>query len=185
MKKILITLMLVINLVAYGQNCEINKDNYGLLKVDVSDIKCIAKSDKKFTLVYTFGLWCEPCIVHLKDVLDLAENYNLKLLVLVIDRNETNYAYSKKYLESKKEGIKVMSLKNIYGKREKKRYKNFLSEITPKKFNNIDDMSKYILLDKNGKVLMVTSYKDNLKGEDWKNNKPMLKRKIIPFLTKG
>ncbi|MFT6065013.1 MAG: thiol-disulfide isomerase/thioredoxin [Polaribacter sp.] len=184
MKKTLITLLLVINYIAYGQNCEINKDNYGLLNVDVSDIKCIAKSDKKFTLVYTFGLWCEPCIVHLKDVLDLVENFDLKLLVLVIDRNETNYAYSKKYLESKKEGITVMSLKKTYGNREKKRYKKFLLEITPKKFNNIDDMSKYILLDKNGNVLMVTSYKDNLKSEDWKDDKPMLERKIIPLITK-
>ncbi len=59
-----------------------------------------------------------------------------------------------------------MSLKNIYGKKQRKRYKNFLTEITPKKFKNINDMSKYILLDKSGNVLMVTSYKDNLKGED-------------------
>lgn len=184
MKKKILVLLLAINYFAYGQNCDIKKDDFGLLSVDFSDIKCLAKNDKEFTLIYTFGLWCEPCIVHLKDVLDLVNNYNLKLLVLVVDRNETNYAYSKKYLESKKEGITVMSLKNVYGKKEKKRYKNFLSEITPKKFNNINDMSKYILLDKNGNVLMVTSYKDNLKGEDWKDNKPMLERKIIPLLTK-
>lgn len=184
MKKIFFTLILLISSFVHSQSCDITKDNYGFLKVDFTDIKCLAKNDKEFTLIYTFGLWCEPCIVHLKDVLALAKNYNLKLLVLVIDRNENNYAYSKKYLESKKKGITVMSLKNIYGKKQRKRYKNFLTEITPKKFKNINGMSKYILLDKSGNVLMVTNYKDRLKGEDWRDDKPMLKRKIIPLLTR-
>jgi hypothetical protein len=43
-------------------------------------------------------------------------------------------------------------------------------------------MSKYVLLNPKGEVVMVTSYKDKLKEEDWKDDMTMLKRKIISFL---
>jgi hypothetical protein len=56
-------------------------------------------------------------------------------------------------------------IKKNYCKKENKKYKKFLTEITPDEFNNINGKSKYILLDNQGKVLMVTSYKDRLKGE--------------------
>ena len=184
MRKIIFVLLLVNSYFISSQNCEIKKDTYELLNVTVNDVKCLAKNYEGHTLVYSFGLWCQPCIIHLQGVLDLTKDYNLNLLILAVDKNQTNYAYTKKYLESKKEGITIMSLKNTYGKREFKRYKKFLTEITPEKFNNINGMSKHILLNNDGEVLMVTSYKDRLKGEDWENDKPILKRKIIPFLEK-
>jgi hypothetical protein len=43
-------------------------------------------------------------------------------------------------------------------------------------------MSKYILLNSKGEVVMVISCKDRHKEEDWKDDMPMLKRKIISFL---
>ncbi len=184
MKKILSILYLLFTGLVSAQNCEINKDNYGLLNVSKKDIKCLAKGYEGYTLVYTFGMWCQPCIVHLKDVIDLTEKHNLNLLILAVDRNKTNYLHTKKYIDSKKKGIIVMSLNSIYGKNENKKYKKFISEITPNNFEDINDMSKYILLNKQGEVLMVTSYKDRLKDESWEDDKPMLKRKITPFLIK-
>lgn len=184
MKKIILILFLLSVYFIEAQNCEIKKNNYNLLNVTAKKVKCLAKKYEGFTLIYTFGLWCKPCIVHLNDVLELTEKYNLNLLILAVDRNKTNYAITKKYLNSKKKGITIMSLDDSYGKNENKKYKKFLREITPDKFNNINGMSKYILLNKQGEVLMVTSYKDRLKNEKWENDKPMLKRKIIPFLIK-
>ena len=46
---------------------------------------------------------------------------------------------------------------------------------------NIDDYSKYILLNKDGKVLMVTNFKDN-KGDDWRDDTKMVKKKLLPLL---
>ena len=181
MKYIMLLLFFFSNFI-FAQKCEIEMNEYGLGEVGVDEIKCMAKNYEGFTLIYTFGLWCQPCIVHLDTLIKLAESYNLNLGVLVIDRNESNFAYSKKYLQNKKADINVFSINDSYGKRSNQQYKVFLKEITPDKFLNVNGMSKYILLNSKGEVVMVTSYKDKLKEEDWKDDMPMLKRKIIPFL---
>ena len=41
------------------------------------------------------------------------------------------------------------------------KYENFLTEITPLAFENIPDMSKYIVLNQNGDVIFVSNYKDS------------------------
>ena len=59
---------------------------------------------------------------------------------------------------------------------------SFLAEITPPEFENINDMSKYIIIDKKGKVLMVTNWKDN-RDYDWEDDSNMIKERIIPILN--
>jgi hypothetical protein len=100
----------------------------------------------------------------------------------VIDKNESSFAYSKKYLQNKKADINVFSISYSYDKRANQQYKVFLKEITLDKFLYLNGMSKYILLNPKGEVVMLTSYKDKLKEEDWKYDMTMLKRKIISFL---
>lgn len=168
--------------ILFSQECTIQKNEYGLGEVGVEEIKCMAKNYNGYTLIYTFGLWCEPCIVHLDTLFKITEEYSLNLGIIVIDKNESNFAYSKTFLESKKKNVNVLSIKDSYGKRANKQYKIFLTEITPEKFLNIGGMSKYILLNNKGEVLMVTNWKDGLEGENWRNDMPMLKRKIIPIL---
>ena len=43
-------------------------------------------------------------------------------------------------------------------------------------------MSKYIVIDKKGKVLMVTNWKDN-REYDWEDDSNMIKERIIPILN--
>ncbi|MFZ1527850.1 MAG: hypothetical protein WAT19_03810 [Ferruginibacter sp.] len=62
------------------------------------------------------------------------------------------------------------------------KYKKFLKELTPPQFENIDDMSKYIIIDRNEKVLMITNWKNNRKN-DWKDDSEMIKSRILPVLN--
>ena len=69
-------------------------------------------------------------------------------------------------------------------KENQKNTRDFLKKITPAQFENIDDMSKYIVLNKEGVVQLVTNYKDSEKDPDWKDDKPMVKRIVLPLLEK-
>ena len=54
-------------------------------------------------------------------------------------------------------------------------------EITPKEFENIDCLSKYILIDKNGKVIMVTNWKD-IYFDGIKDETKMIQKKTVSLL---
>lgn len=56
-----------------------------------------------------------------------------------------------------------------------------MKEVTPEKFENINGMSKYIIFNKMGEVVMVTTWKDNI-NNDWKDDSNMIKEKIIPII---
>lgn len=79
---------------------------------------------------------------------------------------------------------KILVIKDMESKGKSKKYKDFLKKITPVQFENIDDMSKYIVLNKEGVVQLVTNYKDSEKDPDWKDDKPMVKRIVLPLLEK-
>lgn len=170
----------------HGQNsnpCNLHK-NTGIYAVNSSDIDCLAKNNKKeFLIIYTFGIWCAPCIQHLPNALNLEDNYNANVYVLLIDEENDKNLIERTvtYLESQKEDVDILILKDSYGKNKNKKYKKFLKEITPEKFENINDMSKYIVFDKAGEVLMVTTWKDN-RNYDWKDDSNMIKEKIIPII---
>lgn len=138
---------------------------------DAEDMVCLAKnSEQKHTLVYTFGIWCKPCIEDFPDVLKFIAKRKLSFYVIIKDKEKSSYTEKAiKYLKQTEEKwrevygndfkIKILVLKDSDG-RPNKKYKKFISELASNKFNTIDDMSKLILLNKNAEVLMITSYKD-------------------------
>jgi len=67
----------------------------------------------------------------------------------------------------------------------RKKYKKFLERITPPEFENIYGISKFILLNQEIEVLMVTNYKDNLKyrnGKKKKDGTRIIEELIVPLL---
>ena len=179
----------LISQMSIGQNkdCEMTKSKSDkIFTVDKDDILCLAKNSKKEkTLVYTFGSWCAPCLKHLPNAIDLARDYNLDFYVLLIDKENSDRELTaigllNQVQEKIKFEIKVLILKDENG-RPNKKYKQFLNEITPSEFENISSMSKYIILDKLGDVLMVTNWKDNSEN-DWDDDSQMIEKRIKPIL---
>jgi thiol-disulfide isomerase/thioredoxin len=185
-KKIVTSLILLFTV--YAQAQEIAKDNIGnrvnIISVDANSITAMAKkSDKKNTLFYTFGIWCEPCRLHLPYAVKLAKEYDLNFYVLLVDSKDSKDRVSMAvgFIREIDKDLKIAILSDeVYGTKVKKRNRKFVTEITPAQFENIDDFSKYILLDNTGKVIMVTNYKDN--DGDWKDDKKMVEKKIVPLL---
>lgn len=183
--KILLVSLLLNFLLNAQENCNLktSKEN-DIYAIDTKDIKCIAQnSTKKNTLFFTFGIWCEPCRLHLPNAIKFAKENNLDFYVLLVEaENDEKTKQAIDYLKKIKNDINVVVLKDeIYGVKRSKKNKKFVAEITPKELENIDDYSKYILVNKDGKVIMVTNWKDN-KGNDWRDDTEMVKKRILPLL---
>jgi len=156
-----------------------------ILSVDTNEIyKLAQESDKKNTLFYTFGIWCEPCRLHLPTAIKVAKDYDLNFYVLLVDQEGSEKVVrAVDYLQKIDKNIKIAILKDsVYGTKTQKRNTKFVTEITPPQFEMIDDFSKYILLDNKGKVIMVTNWKDN--PGDWRDDSDMVQNKIVPLLKK-
>tara|TARA_R110000772_G_scaffold137108_2_gene245968 strand:+ start:594 stop:1175 length:582 start_codon:yes stop_codon:yes gene_type:complete len=188
-RMVFLTILILTIQKSFGQNtdCELTKStSEKIFIVDKADIICLAKNSKKDkTLVYTFGTWCAPCLKHLPNAIKLARENDLEFYVLLTDKENsdrelTAIGFLKQMQEKVNFEIKVLNLKDENGKPNKK-YKQFLDEITPSEFENINDMSKYIILDKLGKVLMVTNWKDN-RENDWEDDSRMIEKRIKPIL---
>ena len=175
---------------AFSQNEVIDDEECHLIKsasgkiytVDSHDILCLARTSKKEkTLVFTFGRWCKPCKVRLPSVIELANNYDLELYILLTDE-ENSYAEKAalEYLDYMKKlhsfKFETFILRDEDGSRNLK-YLRFLRRITPDNFENHSGMSKHILIDKSGEVLMVTNWKD---AQEHKSK--LIEEKIIPLL---
>lgn len=181
---LLFFLFLCINSFAQIDKCNLIKSKFNdIYHVNKNDIICLSKNTlKNHTLIYTFGIWCAPCRLHLPNALKLSKNYNIELYVLLIDKeSDKTIVNSINYLKNIDPEIKIIILKDDYGNKKNIKYKRFLNEITPNKFENINDMSKYIIIDKNGNIIMITNWKDN-KENNWKDDSLMIKNKIIPLL---
>lgn len=169
------------------EKCKISKSYYdGIYSVTAEDVKCLAKnSEQPNTLFFTFARWCAPCLWHLPSLVKLTEDNDVEIYVLLLDKEDSNYAYlAKEYVKERFPELKIAIIADVEGRGRNKKYKKFLDEITPKEFENIDDMSKYIVLNNEGKVLLVTNYKDSEQDPDWKDGKPLIRRKILPLLQK-
>lgn len=88
------------------------------------------------------------------------------------------------YLKKEGDFVKPLKIDEVkYGKRLRKAYRNFLEDITPNSFEVVDDMSKLILINQNGQVEMITSYKDLDKGKWVKGQKDEgTINKILPLI---
>jgi len=185
-KNITVLLFFISTLVhSQSDSCGVSKNSDNLYEINKNDIICLSKKSNKVTLIYSFGIWCKPCIAHLPNVIKLKENFDLNLYILLIEKKESkNIKIAIDYLKKQSEDIKIIFLKDEYGSNKSRSYKKFLTDITPPDFENINDMSKYILINKEGKVIMVTNYKDNIDSKDWRDDSKMIEKKIIPLLQK-
>lgn len=169
------------------EKCNIKKTFFEeLYRVDDKDVRCLAKnSSNKNTIFLSFARWCLPCLYHLDDFINLKEKYDVDLYVLLVDKENSKMTLlAKDYVNERFPGNKIAIINDIDGRGRSKKYKEFLGNITPKKFEIIEDMSKFFVLNQEGEVLLVTSWKDSEKDPDWKDSKPMIERLIIPLLEK-
>lgn len=177
MKKIIFaTLLVCFTLLSQSQN------KTGVSEVNKNDLLNLSLPNKT-VIVYTFSIKCEPCILHLKNAINLSEQYKIELYILLVEKNGKYSQHAIDYLKQRKKDINIITISDDYGKKNRKSYKKILTQITPKKFKNINDFSKYIVI-KNGKIIMVTNYKDNEISDDWRDDTPMIETKITPLLDK-
>jgi len=189
--KLIIVAFLLCFVKGYSQTpiekCKLPQSHYeSIYSVTVDDVKCLAKnSEQPNTLFYTFGSWCKPCIYHIPTFFLIEKFYKADIYVLLVDP-ETNNSIekSKDMVLEAYPHAKILVIKDIQGKGKSKKYNEFLTKITPAQFENIEDMSKYIVLNQKGEVQLVTSYKDSENDPDWKNDRPMVKRIVLPLLAK-
>ncbi len=186
MKRLLISLSILLSFGIQAQNeqCHLQQSKFiSATTVDKEDLICIAKnSQKPYTIFYTLASWCGPCRLHLPDTLDLEKTGMADVFVLLVEAEQDqriNSAIS--FIKNTDEKVKYVVLKDeVYGTKVGKRNRKFVSEITPSGFENIDDYSKVILMDKSGNTIYVSNWKDY--NKDWKNSKKMYENKIIPLL---
>lgn len=187
MKKlsILIGILFLQNILAKEEKCSLEKSEFNIYQVNAEDLRCLAKStDKRNTIFFTFARWCEPCLYHLPNFKKIEKEYNVASYVLLIDDEGSKMTkLAVDYILKDYPDAKVVILKDKEKKNGRK-YKDFLKEITPGQFEVIKDMSKYIVLDQSGEVQLVTSWKDNKEYPQWKDNTSTIKRIVLPLLEK-
>jgi thiol-disulfide isomerase/thioredoxin len=167
------------------EGCDVKLSAFSKIPaLDVRDIYCIAQhTNRKATLIFTFAAWCAPCRAHLPNAIKLAKDYGLEFYVLVPEAEADAYvAEALKIVKLRDSTVNVAVLKDMpYGAGRNTKYGKFLDEIIPAPFPKIHDYSKYILLNKEAKVIMVTSWKDN-KGNNWRNDSAIIRKRLIPLL---
>ncbi len=185
--KLINIITLILTLSVYSPNtteCNIQQsETIDVQIVDKDDIICIAKnSDKPFTVIYTLASWCSPCRMHFPDALDLEKTGKVSLFVVLVESEKDKRIINAiNFIQSASPEVKFGVLKDeLYGTKTRKRNKKFATEITPENNELIDDYGKFILIDRSGKVLYVTNWKDY--NEESKDAKKMLKNKILPLL---
>lgn len=169
------------------EKCKLPQSYYeNIYSVTAEDVKCLAESsDQPNTLFFTFASWCTPCIYHIPTFFVLEKFYNVDLYVLLVDTENHHFTMkSRDMVLEAYPNAKILVIKDIEGRGRSKKYKDFLTKITPAQFKNINDMSKFIVLNKKGEVQLVTNYLDSQNDPDWKDDKPMIKRIILPLLQK-
>lgn len=169
------------------EKCKISKSYYdGIYSVTADDVKCLAKnSEQPITIFYTFASWCVPCIHHIPNVFAIEKYYMVDPYILLIDKENHRFAEEGRDMVLEAfPNAKILVIKDLEKGGKSKKYKDFLAKITPPKFENIDDMSKYIVLNQQGEVQLVTTWKDSKDDPDWKDDRPMIKRLVIPLLQK-
>lgn len=184
----IICIFLISSFFAAQEKCEtFESASLHIKKVDKNDLICIAKnSDQPITVFYTFASWCQSCRMHLLQALYLEKYYKSNVYILLVEgesdpRIINGINYIKKYAP---DGKMVVLKDDIYEGGVKKRNRKFVREITPAQFENIDDFSKFIIMNKEGETLLVTTYKDSENDPNWTDAMPMIKRKVIPLLEK-
>jgi thiol-disulfide isomerase/thioredoxin len=157
----------------------------GIAAVKSVDMRCLAQStQKRQLLAITFAAWCMPCRLHLPGAISFAKENNLEFVVIIPEGENDKYTADAAALVYKIDpSVRTVVISDVpYGADRGRKYKAFLRELIPPAFPMIDDYSKYLLFNKQGEVVFVSSWKDN-KGNSWKTDTAVQNQKIRPLLT--
>lgn len=189
MKKTFYLLLSLVSINFFAQSydkCELKSSNEvpEVKLIDKDKLQCLAKKSNNKTLLITFGMWCEPCREDLPRYIETFKNKNVDVYLLLVDSQKKQLNFIVNYLKKEGDFVKPLKIDEVkYGKRLRKAYRNFLEDITPNSFEVVDDMSKLILINQNGQVEMITSYKDFDKGKWVKGQKDEgTINKILPLI---
>jgi hypothetical protein len=105
------------------------------------------------------------------QISDKYSDYNFKTVIL------SDSLYDKKLRNKKPPKFVLIDL----GIQNRRKYENFVKEITPPQFESLSDMSKYIVLNKSGEVFFVSTYKDS-QNEKGKADESLLPEKMKRFI---
>lgn len=125
--------------------------------------KLLKASNKKYTLIYTFGVWCSPCVEKLPKVLDLKKDFNnLTLLITTAEKDYGKYLWwtSNYFRENSYVNFPTFNVFSEFPKKGRsKKYNRFIQEIVP---NHKDyGYSLLILIENNtGNVLFASTYNE-------------------------
>lgn len=191
-KKEIPKFLVLLSLLVFSSNAYCQSNNQNLAKnniyepfyFNISDLKILATNTKyKNLIIYTFSNSCSPCIYHLQNAIDFSTANNLDLYILLVEDKIDRIQNSIAYLRKKKRDVKILLIKTDNKNSLNHNYKKILKELTPTQFENLNDLSKYIVFNKLGEVIMVTNWKDNKKN-DWRSDSTITKEKILPILNK-
>lgn len=173
---------------AQMENCALKKSEFiEATAVDKNDILCIAKnSGKPNTVFYTLASWCVPCIEHLPDALQLEKDYNTSVyIVLVEGEDDKRINKAVDIVKNRSADAKILVLKNkAFPGGVKKRNRVFAEQMTPPQLEMIPDFSKFMVVNNQGEVKMVTTWKDykTIDHKTRENAQQMLAHTVIPLL---
>lgn len=117
------------------------------------------QSDKQYKLIYTFGVWCKPCIELLPTVLELSNEHanKLELYTFITENRPNMLQLSKDYFDKYPDFERpVFNISNDYHKRWRKKYDIFIDKLVPG--HEDFGMSVLILFDEKNEVIFVSNY---------------------------
>lgn len=144
---------------------DLDKDSvnviYSLNKSELDNI--IKQSNKKYTLIHNFAVWCAPCVENFPNFLELKRelNDNLLFLILTTDKNKSAHLTNAHvdFREKYNVNYPTFNISDEYAKGTKKKYNSFIQLIAP---NHKDyGMGISILIrNEDQKVLYASTYKE-------------------------
>lgn len=177
MKKILIiSATLFCCAITYGQR--LKAENIDFTKIETFDnlkdsttysldkeslLKLITASDKKYTLVLTYGFWCGPCNIYLPKLLKFISETkpDLDLVITNLEPDDSKRLLVNKYfLEQRHNFTKAnFMLSEKYGRRKWKKSDPFLIELVGEErlTKTMGAMSQHILF-KGQEVVYLSDY---------------------------
>src|SRR4051812_29401612 len=107
MKQLVVITLLLLTAFSNAQDsCQLKVSAQSQVPVvDVNDMKCLARTAaSKNTLFYIFGIWCEPCRLHLPNAIQFAKENNLDFYVVLVEaENDELTSKAVSYLKNTRE----------------------------------------------------------------------------------
>ena len=196
---ILLCLFSFFEINAQTEKCNLEKSSYSeLCTVDAEKTICLAQgSGKNITIFYTFADWCSPCRKKLPEAIRLSEEYNVDFYVLLMEPESDSFninralstlnSYKKLktiiisdslYSANNLKYVNKKRLIEIRATKHREKYAKYITQITPPEFANVDNMSKFIVINKEGKVLLVTNSEDST-NSDGQHDESVCFQKVI------